>query len=69
MIEDKLKRLLDEDLWQIDITSEALIDYGTRVQGEIICKQDCIVAGLQEVAALFEMYDCHVESLVKDGER
>lgn len=69
MIEDKLKRLLDEDLWQIDITSEALIDSETRVQGEIICKQDCIVAGLQEVVVLFGMYDCHVESLVKDGER
>ena len=60
---------MDEDLWHEDVTSEAVIDSKTRLEGEIICKQDCIVAGLQEASTLFEMYDCHVESLVKEGKR
>lgn len=67
MIQDKLRRILDEDLWYDDITSEALIDPKTRLEGEIICKEDCIVAGIQEASTLFEMHDCSVESAVKEG--
>ena len=67
LIQDKLRRILDEDLWHDDITSEALIDPRTRLEGKIICKEDCIVAGIQEASTLFEMHDCHVESIVKEG--
>ena len=69
LIKDKLRTLIDEDLGHGDITSEALIDSETSMEGEIICKQDCIVAGLQEVSTIFEMYSCHVKSLVRDGKR
>lgn len=67
LIQDKLRRILDEELWHDDITSEALIDPRTRLEGKIICKEDCIVAGIQEASTLFEMHDCHVESIVKEG--
>ena len=69
LIQDKLRRILEEDLWHDDITSEALIDSKTRLEGEIICKEDCIVAGIQEASTLFEMHDCHVESIVKEGKK
>ncbi|NIP34662.1 MAG: carboxylating nicotinate-nucleotide diphosphorylase [Thermoplasmata archaeon] len=53
---------LREDLGDGDITSEALLD-GEVAVGQIICKEDCILAGVREAEFLFGHQglscDCH----------
>jgi len=59
---------LREDLGDGDITSEALLD-GEVAVAQILCKEDCVVAGMREAEFLFcnqgLTADCHH----KDGER
>ncbi|MFQ6010862.1 MAG: carboxylating nicotinate-nucleotide diphosphorylase [Nitrososphaerales archaeon] len=69
LVEDKLRRLLEEDLGRGDITSEVLIDSQTNIEGEIFCKEECIVGGLREASTLFEMYGCRVNPMVREGEK
>ncbi|MCK5253038.1 MAG: nicotinate-nucleotide diphosphorylase (carboxylating), partial [Thermoplasmata archaeon] len=56
-----------EDLGDGDITSEALLD-GEVAVAQIVCKEDCIVAGIREAEFLFGHQgltcDCHT----RDGD-
>jgi nicotinate-nucleotide pyrophosphorylase (carboxylating) len=53
---------LREDLGDGDITSEALLD-GEVAVAQVICKEDCVLAGMREAQFLFEHQglkcDCH----------
>jgi len=53
---------LREDLGDGDITSEALLD-GEVAVGQVICKEDCVLAGVREAEFLFAHQgltcDCH----------
>jgi nicotinate-nucleotide pyrophosphorylase (carboxylating) len=55
---------LREDLGDGDITSEALLD-GEVAVAQVLCKQDCVLAGIREAEFLFThqglMCDCHSE--------
>jgi nicotinate-nucleotide pyrophosphorylase (carboxylating) len=57
---------LREDLGDGDITSEALLD-GEVAVAQIVCKEDCVIAGMREAEFLFAHQglgcDCHT----KDG--
>jgi nicotinate-nucleotide pyrophosphorylase (carboxylating) len=59
---------LREDLGDGDITSEALLD-GEVAVAQIVCKEDCVIAGMRETEFLFNQQtlgcDCHT----KDGDR
>jgi len=65
--EDELRRFLQEDVGTGDITSEALLE-DQYAKGFIVSKEPCTVAGLEEVAKLFEMLGLKVERYKMDGE-
>jgi len=58
---------LREDLGDGDITSEALLD-GETVVGQVICKEDCVLAGIRESQFLFSNQGLSVDVHNKDGE-
>ena len=52
---DDIDRYLDEDLGEEgDITSDSLFS-DESAEGKIIVKEDCIVAGLEEIKNVFQI--------------
>jgi nicotinate-nucleotide pyrophosphorylase (carboxylating) len=63
-----VETFLSEDIETVDITSEALL--GDEVShAQIIAKEDCVMAGLEEARAIFSYLDLDVETPVSDGEK
>jgi nicotinate-nucleotide pyrophosphorylase (carboxylating) len=58
---------LREDLGDGDITSEALID-GEVAVAQILCKEDCIVAGIRESEFLFDHQGLSCDCHARDGD-
>ena len=66
---DDIDLYLKEDLGaEGDITSDSLFTNET-AKAKIIGKEECIVAGLEEVAIVFNKTGATVKKLVKDGDR
>lgn len=61
-----LEQYLHEDIGFGDITSDTLFDDET-TRAVITSKNDCVVAGLDELEKLFKLFCLEVEVLVKDG--
>lgn len=61
-----LEQYLQEDLGFGDITSETLFSE-ERATAKLISKSDCIVAGVEEIVKLFELFCLEVQVKVKDG--
>jgi nicotinate-nucleotide pyrophosphorylase (carboxylating) len=70
-IERLVRTALEEDIGGQDATTEASIPPHVRARGEIIAKQDMIVACLEAAQAAFQSLDPEVawESLCSDGQR
>jgi len=65
---DDIDRFLKEDLGQEgDITSESLFTNEIG-QAKIFSKEDCIVAGLEEITIVFKKTGAETELKVKDGD-
>jgi nicotinate-nucleotide pyrophosphorylase (carboxylating) len=58
---------LREDLGDGDITSEALLD-GEMAVAQIVCKEDCVLAGIREAEFLFRHQDLNLDVHHRDGE-
>jgi len=58
---------LKEDVGSGDITSELVILQDQMARGKIICKEDCVVAGLEEAAIVFEELGAKTVRTAKDG--
>ncbi len=59
---------LREDLGDGDITSEALLD-GEETVAQIVCKEDCVLAGIREAEFLFDHQGLLVDIHHEDGDR
>ncbi len=68
-LEEKIHRLLEEDLGQGDITTSLLIPDGTIVEGEIVAKEEGIIAGIKEATTFLESQNLQVEALISDGSK
>jgi len=68
-LEEKIRRFLEEDLGQGDITTLLLIPDGTIVEAEIIANEEGIIAGTKEAATFLESHDFQVEAPLSDGSR
>lgn len=60
-----LAKFLQEDIGKGDITSRIVPN--KIIRAGIICKEQAIVAGLQEARTLFDIMNCSARSLVKEG--
>lgn len=66
---DEIDVYLKEDLGDKgDITSQSLLT-DEKVKGKILCKQNCIVAGLEESKKTFEKLGVKIKFNVKDGDK
>src|SRR6266581_644045 len=68
LIEDVLRRFLDEDIGHGDITTDALVDPAAKATGTVICKERAVIAGLSESIILLKLVGCEGKSKVRDGQ-
>jgi nicotinate-nucleotide pyrophosphorylase (carboxylating) len=66
---DELDIYLKEDLGDKgDITSESLFT-DEMAKGKIVCKENCVIAGLKESKKIFEKLGAKIKFNVKDGDK
>ena len=64
-----LAKMVYEDIGFEDITTRALIPPGLQVRGQIIAREEGIVAGVELAVAIFTEFAVETEILVGDGEK
>jgi nicotinate-nucleotide pyrophosphorylase (carboxylating) len=69
VLEDKLRRFLEEDVGQGDITTSLTIPEGTIAEAEVCAKETGIVAGVEEALVFLESFGLQAEAKVTDGSR
>jgi nicotinate-nucleotide pyrophosphorylase (carboxylating) len=69
ILEERLTKLLEEDIGQGDVTSDAVVPAECTAEAEVIAKADGIAAGIDETAVLAEVFGLQVETEVSDGEK
>lgn len=67
LMEEKLRRFLEEDVGLGDLTTIYTVPSEAKAKAQIILKAPGVVAGLEEVTILLEGLGLHVKPLVKDG--
>ena len=67
-LQDELKRFLDEDVGQGDITTNAIVPKDTHVRAQIIVKEPAVICGIYETKAFFEMLGVSFSEKVNDGD-
>jgi nicotinate-nucleotide pyrophosphorylase (carboxylating) len=66
-MKSKIHEFLREDIGSGDITTELVIPSAMEAKGKIICKEDCILAGLAEASEIFKELGARVVKSKKDG--
>jgi len=69
ILEEKLRKMLTEDLGQGDITTTLIVPAESIVEAGVIAKESGAVAGIEEAKILLESLGLKVEALVEDGEK
>jgi nicotinate-nucleotide pyrophosphorylase (carboxylating) len=65
----KIHEFLKEDVGSGDITSNLVVPADAKASGVMICKEACILAGVEEACAVFQDLGVKVVSHKKDGSR
>jgi len=70
-IMEAIRRALLEDIGPGDVTTNAIVPAGARMRGQILAKQDGVVAGLDVARAVYQRVDAGVEfqAQASEGER
>ncbi len=63
----RIQEYLKEDVGSGDITSELVVPEDRMARGNILCKEDCVVAGLEEAAMVFEELGVKIVKAAGDG--
>jgi nicotinate-nucleotide pyrophosphorylase (carboxylating) len=69
ILEEKIRKFLEEDLGQGDITTLLTIPSGTIVEAEIVAKESGVTAGIEEAVTMLESFGFQVRVLVPDGSK
>ncbi len=64
-----LQSFFEEDYGRGDVTTESLIPKDMQAEGQIVAKEDGIIAGLEEVLAFMDHHGLKIEEKAKDGQR
>jgi len=67
ILEEKLRRFVEEDVGHGDVTAFYTIPLGTIVEAEIVAKEKGVVAGVEDALALSEAFGLQARALIKDG--
>ena len=68
-LEDSLRSFIAEDVGLGDITTNALVDSRQTGEGLVVCKEDAVIAGVEEALLLLELVGCQGKPLARDGKR
>jgi nicotinate-nucleotide pyrophosphorylase (carboxylating) len=68
-IEDSLRSFIAEDIGLGDITTNALISSKLTGEGHVVCKEDAVIAGLEESLLLLQLVGCLGKPMARDGKR
>jgi len=60
---------LAEDIGYGDITTNALIDPKQKAEGRVVCKENAVVAGIEEALVILELAGCQGTAAARDGDR
>lgn len=63
----RIRDFLREDMGSGDITSELLVPADKRAEGRIVAKERCVLAGVEEAAAVFDELGAKATVKRKDG--
>jgi nicotinate-nucleotide pyrophosphorylase (carboxylating) len=69
ILEEKLRKMLAEDVGQGDITTALIVPEDSMAEAEVIAKELGVVAGIEEGLILLESLGLKVEALASDGEK
>jgi nicotinate-nucleotide pyrophosphorylase (carboxylating) len=69
ILEEKLTKLLNEDIGQGDVTSSAIIPLKCKAEAKVEAKQSGIVAGVEEAEVLAESLGLNVATKIMDGQQ
>jgi nicotinate-nucleotide pyrophosphorylase (carboxylating) len=69
ILEEKLKKILAEDVGQGDITTALIVPTESTAEAKAVAKEAGIAAGIEEGKILLESLGLKVEALVTDGEK
>jgi len=64
---ENIVRFLDEDVGFGDITTALVPE--AKATAELVCKQDCVLAGVEEASFLFSLAGAKAKQLAKNGDR
>jgi nicotinate-nucleotide pyrophosphorylase (carboxylating) len=63
----KIQEYLREDLGSGDITSELVVAQDLMARGKVVCKEECVVAGLEEASVVFKELGAKTVRMAEDG--
>lgn len=69
ILEEKLLKILAEDIGQGDITTELTVPTGKTAEAHVIIKENGVVSGIEETKILLESLGLKTEVLVDEGKR
>jgi nicotinate-nucleotide pyrophosphorylase (carboxylating) len=67
--EEKLRKMLADDLGQGDVTADAIVPPNLNVNAVVLAKADGIAAGIEDAAILAESLGLKVKAEVADGDK
>jgi nicotinate-nucleotide pyrophosphorylase (carboxylating) len=69
ILEEKLQKMLAEDVGQGDITTALIVPKNCTAEAKVIVKESGVAAGVEEAKILLESLGLTVKTLVADGEK
>lgn len=69
IVEDTVRSFMAEDIGYEDITTNALIDSKQKAEAQVVCKENAVVAGIEEALVLLKLAGCQGTAAVRDGFR
>jgi nicotinate-nucleotide pyrophosphorylase (carboxylating) len=69
ILEQKLQKILAEDLGQGDITTALIVPINCNAEAKVIAKEPGVAAGIEEAKILVESLGLKAKALVEDGEK
>jgi nicotinate-nucleotide pyrophosphorylase (carboxylating) len=69
ILEEKLQRILTEDVGQGDVTTALIVPADTIAEAEVVAKEAGVIAGIEEAEILSKSLGLKVKASVADGER
>jgi nicotinate-nucleotide pyrophosphorylase (carboxylating) len=69
ILEEKLRKLVEEDVGHGDVTTSAVVAKGTLVEAKIMAKEKGTIAGIEEAILLAESFGLRTKQLITDGQK